>query len=104
MLWVHDADHEPGETAEMDRDELSVLDAAHDGPISPAARAGARWGAGALARLARAADAALLEARLVATVAALARIRRAAADEALARLVLAVSEYRRAALARRTHG
>lgn len=88
----------------MDCDQLSNLDAEHDGPIPPAALAGARWGGGALARLAHAADAALLEARLRATVAALARIRRAPADEALSRLVLAVSQYRRAVLARRVDG
>ena len=78
-------------------DALHDLMRSHDGPIPPAELAAARWGAGAWARLARGADAALLEARLRACVAALARLRRdaAACDE---RLVGRVAGYRRAAV------
>ena len=81
--------------------------AAHDGPIPPAALAASRWGAGAWERLARGADAAVIEARLREIVGALGRIRRSAAAAGsgegcpvLQRLARAVAEYRRAALAR----
>jgi hypothetical protein len=77
--------------------------ATYDGPIPPVELAAARWGAGAWARLARGADAALLEARLRECVAALGRLRRLGASVAgvgtLQRLAGAVANYRRAALA-----
>ena len=82
------------------------LAAAHDGPVPPEALAASRWGAGAWERLARGADAALIEARLREILGALARMRRSAAMGAgdgrsvLQRLARAVAEYRGAALAR----
>lgn len=85
-------------------DAWQELMRSHDGPIPPAELAAARWGAGAWRRLARGADAALLEARLGACVAALARLRRAsgsAATDALERLVRGVAGYRRAAASMR---
>ncbi len=85
------------------RSELNDLASAYDAPIPPAERAAARWGAGAWARLARGADAALTEARLRECVAALGRIRRSGAASgaslgALQRLAGAIAHYRRAAL------
>lgn len=82
-----------------------VLSRAYDGPIPPAELAAARWGRGAFARLERAADATLIEARLRMAVAALGQIRRGLRGNArldaaggLRRLVRAVMEYRHAAL------
>jgi hypothetical protein len=79
-----------------DRDRLPML--GHDGPVPPAALAAARWGPGAWERLARGADAALLEARLRDCVAALARLRLSLVPErAVDRLVGMVARYRSAA-------
>lgn len=82
---------------------LLRLAAAYDGPIPPGALAAARWGAGAWERLARAADAAPVEARLRAAVAALGRLRGSGAENTAAarmrELVGAVAQYRRAAVA-----
>lgn len=84
-------------------DPLPRLASAYDGPIPPAELAAARWGAGAWGRLVRGADAALIEARLRAAVAALARLRvsssRMAAAAGLKILAGAVAQYRRAAVA-----
>ncbi len=80
------------------------LNAAYDGPIPPAELAAARWGAGAWERLRRGADLALIEARLRASVAALARLRllgfasRMAAIASL-RLQRAIAHDRRVAAA-----
>lgn len=88
--------------------EAERLSAAYDGPIPPAALAAARWGAGAWERLARGADAALIEVRLRECVAALARIRFAgmpsgspngAISGGIQRLVQSIAHYRRAAAA-----
>jgi hypothetical protein len=80
-----------------DRDRLLML--SHDGPVPPAALAAARWGRGAWERLARGADAALLEARLRECVAALARIRLSLVPErSVDRLVGKIARYRSAAL------
>ena len=79
----------------MTADPLSDLFSAHDGPVPPAALAAARWGAGSWARIARGADAALIEARLRECVAALRRLRLAGLPSVLDRLVCAVGRYRR---------
>lgn len=82
-------------------DTLETLMRSHDGPFSRVEWAAARWGRGAWPRLARGADAALLEARLQDCVAALARLRRAcgsAISDAAERLVGRVARYRRAAV------
>ena len=83
-------------------DPFRTLLSSHDGPVAPAQLAAARWGAGAWRRLARGADAALLEARLRACAAALARVRQrslpaGAKSGALERLVRGVAFYRAAA-------
>lgn len=81
------------------------LNLAYDGPIPPAELAAARWGPGSHDRLLRGADAALIESRLRAAVAALGRLRSALGGEAdrdsagrLRRLARSVTEYRRAAV------
>ena len=86
---------------------VSALVATYDGPVPPAALAAARWGAGAWERLARGADAALIEARLREILGALGRLRRSGAGagicdggSVLQRLARVVAEYRGAALAR----
>lgn len=81
---------------------LRNLALSHDGPVPPAERARLRWGARAWERLARGADAALLEARLRECVAALGRLRRLALSrgsrsDALERLVRNIASYRSAA-------
>jgi hypothetical protein len=78
----------------------------YEGPIPPAERAAARWGAGAWVRLTRGADAALIEARLRECVAALGRLRRSGAASGmgvgmLERLAGAVACYRRLSISRR---
>jgi len=85
-------------------DKSGVLSAAYDGPIPPAAYAETRFGLGAYDRLARAADAALIEARAGMIRAALAQFRivqksriETGGDHA-GRLALALAQYRRAAL------
>lgn len=86
------------------RDALHGLWLAHDGPAPSAELAAARWGAGAGRRLARGANGALLEARLRACIAALARLRRDsgfAMSEAAARLARRVADYRAAAVSAR---
>ena len=86
------------------------LAAAYDGPEPPAALAAARWGADAWERLARCADAALIEARLREILDVLGRLRRWTASNVggeggvraradLQRLAHAIAEYRVAALA-----
>jgi hypothetical protein len=76
-------------------DPSRTLNLSYDGPVPPAEAAASRWGAGAWARLARGADAALLEARLRECIAMLgrSRARRSPAD-ALERLVRRVARYR----------
>ena len=86
------------------RTDLGDLAATYDASIPPAELAAARWGAAAWTRLARGADAALIEARLRDYVAALGRLRRAEAASgagvgALERLAGAVAHYRRASMA-----
>jgi hypothetical protein len=76
---------------------LRTLLLGYDGPAPPAERAAARWGAGAWARLARGADAALLELRARGCLAALARLRRATSSrgpESLDRLQRRGAGYR----------
>ncbi|HEY7610983.1 MAG TPA: hypothetical protein VIF14_17280 [Alphaproteobacteria bacterium] len=75
--------------------EWSDVAAAYDGPIPPTVLAAARWGPGAWARLARGADAALIEARLRECVSVLGALRRAGAAGALESLARAVGRYRR---------
>jgi hypothetical protein len=83
---------------------MSRASAAFDGPIPPPALAAERWGAGAWRRLARAADAAALEARLRCAVAAAAALRArpvpADGGAGLRGLGAAIAWYRRAALGR----
>ena len=79
-------------------DRLRNLSLSYDGPIPPAELAAARWGA-AWERLARGADAALIEARLRECVALLGRLRRVvvprgAGAGVLARLARGVAFYR----------
>lgn len=75
-------------------DSLCALFAAYDGQVPPAALAAARWGAGSWARIARGADAALIEARLRDCVAVLGRLRLAGLPSDLGRLACAVGRYR----------
>ena len=77
-------------------DPFRMLLSSHDGPVAPAQLAAARWGPGAWRRLARGADAALLEARLRACAAALARVG-PRGSIAGARLARGVAGYRAAA-------
>ncbi len=82
--------------------DFAALSAAYDGPIPPAERAAARWGAGAWERLRRGADEPLIEVRLRECAAAMARLRLAgpmsgAVLGVLQRLARRVAHYRRAA-------
>lgn len=84
----------------MKRDDRpGLLHSAYDGPVPPAGLAALRWGAGAWERLARGADAAIVEARLREIIGVLGRLRRSTGSTAdLRRLVRAVAQCRDAAL------
>ena len=79
--------------------DFEDLSSAFEGPIPPAELAAARWGARAWERLARGADAALIEARLRECMALLGRLRRVmvprgAETGVLERLVRNIAFYR----------
>lgn len=83
-------------------DRLRDLELASDGPLPPAEAAAVRWGRAALGRLAAAADAALIEARLRACIAGLACARTAPDGRGdLAASSALVAQYRALAMARR---
>jgi hypothetical protein len=88
------------------RTRMREIAEVYEGPIPPAERAAARWGAGAWVRLTRGADAALIEARLRECVAALGRLRRSGDASGmgagvLRRLAGAVAGYRRVSISLR---